>query len=309
MKSFFNKVSLALGVMIVSPVSSTKLLNSYNFKETIESGQNGMVKFHQPWCGHCRNMKKAWDELSDISCASVFIADVDCSKEQELCEANDVTGYPTIYYYKDGVRETYTGGRGLEVMNTFVIENLQAVCNPNKKNLEDICSEKAIRYIMKWKDREEDMLKKEILRLQNMLEKDMTEDLLDWIKQRISILQQMVDVEPLSMMEFVSELAIEFKDSVTYTSNLAYDLLADIYKVSSKTAFNIKESIVDTIFPDPRIPEFITVWKEKRIFYVKKEIWRLQKEMIDKKAEDIKWNHQRIAILKDMQRSLEEPDL
>ena len=121
-----------------------------------------------------------------------------CSKVE--CEANDVTGYPTIYYYKGGVRESYTGGRVLEIMNTFVKELLEAKYNPNKKNLEDICSERAIRYIMKWREREKDKLKTEILRLNGMLEKDMTQDLLDWIKERISILQRIVDAEPMSVM-------------------------------------------------------------------------------------------------------------
>lgn len=66
--------------------------------------------------------------------------------------------------------------------------------------MEDICSERAIRYIMKWREREKDKLKTEILRLNGMLEKDMTQDLLDWIKERISILQRIVDAEPMSVM-------------------------------------------------------------------------------------------------------------
>ena len=104
-------------------------------------------------------------------------------------------------------------------------------------------------------------------------------------------------------------MALELKDSFIFTYNLVSEFVAYRYKLSSNIAFDIKEYVVDTIFSVPRIPGFVQEWKEKRNYYVKKEIWRLQKEMIDKKAEDIKWNHQRIAILKDMQRSLEEPDL
>lgn len=71
---------------------------------------------------------------------------------------------------------------------------------------------------------------------------------------------------------------MELKDSFIFTYNLVSEFVAYGYKLSSNIAFDIKEYVVDTIFPDPRIPGFIEEWKEKRNYYVKKEICSWQRK-------------------------------
>lgn len=111
------------------------------------AGRNGMVKFFQTWCGHCTRMAPDWDRLSKEVHPSVFIYDVNCGDEAELCNENGVSGYPTIKYYQDGVEKKYEGARGFEELLKFTKENLELACDV--ANLKDTCSEKAQNYAEK----------------------------------------------------------------------------------------------------------------------------------------------------------------
>ena len=110
-------------------------------------GQNGLVKFYQSWCGHCTRMKPDWDRLAEEAPPSVFIHDVNCGDEPDLCKDNGVTGYPTIKYYLNGEDHKYEGGRGFDPLMTFVSETLQQKCDVTK--LKETCNDKAQTYAEK----------------------------------------------------------------------------------------------------------------------------------------------------------------
>lgn len=61
-----------------------------------------MVKFFAPWCGHCKNLAPKFEELSSIVNADAIIAEVDCTRQQEICRGEEVRGYPTLRFYKSG---------------------------------------------------------------------------------------------------------------------------------------------------------------------------------------------------------------
>jgi len=151
---------------------ATQELTSKTFSSVTESG-NGMVKFFQPWCGHCTRMKPDWDRLAEDAHSSVFIADVNCSDEEELC--SDVSGYPTIKVYKDGAVEKYEGGRSFEDLMEYVEENLAVKCDIS--NIDENCHPKAEGYVAKWKAKDEAAVQKEIHRLTGMQGKAMEKNL------------------------------------------------------------------------------------------------------------------------------------
>merc|ERR1711943_151867 len=64
------------------------------------SGKSVFIKFLAPWCGHCKSMKPAWDQLMEEfkDSKSAVVADVDCTVHQDLCGKHGVQGYPTIKY-------------------------------------------------------------------------------------------------------------------------------------------------------------------------------------------------------------------
>jgi thioredoxin-like negative regulator of GroEL len=137
----------------------------------------------------CTRMKPDWDRLAEESHPSVFIADVNCSDEAELCEKNGVAGYPTIKVYKDGAEDKYNGPRGFEELKDYVDENLAVHCNVHDM-ASSSCSEKAQGYANKWKDKSKEDVEKEVKRLSGMLDKSMTRDLKVWLRERLNILKQ-----------------------------------------------------------------------------------------------------------------------
>ncbi|THD22657.1 Disulfide isomerase [Fasciola hepatica] len=67
-----------------------------------------------PWCGHCKAMKpeyaRAAAQLKEEG-SDIMIAKVDATQHSKLAKSHNVTGYPTLKFYKSGVWLDYTGGR------------------------------------------------------------------------------------------------------------------------------------------------------------------------------------------------------
>merc|ERR1712203_642348 len=66
------------------------------------------------------------------------VADVDCTAGgKDLCEKNDVRGYPSIKYGDPGDLKDYQGGRSFDDLKKFAEENLGPTCGPGE-NI-DLC--------------------------------------------------------------------------------------------------------------------------------------------------------------------------
>ena len=88
-------------------------------------------------------MKPAWDKLGDEykSSKTVIIADVDCTKEQDLCQKYGVQGYPTIKYFTGATAATgdaYQGGRDYDTLSKWAKDNLGPTCGA--ENI-DLCTD------------------------------------------------------------------------------------------------------------------------------------------------------------------------
>jgi protein disulfide-isomerase-like protein len=193
----FMRSSLLVSLLVlaarVSLSAATQELDQDSYAALIKSGKNGMIKFFQPWCGHCTKMKPAWDEASAAAHSSVFLADVNCSDQEELCKEVGVSGYPTIKVYKDGEVSDYNGGRTLEDLTKYVETELATPCDITK--LAETCSEKAAPYTEKWKAKDVEAIKKELGRLYGLAGKSMTADLKAWLRERVAILNQLAPAE------------------------------------------------------------------------------------------------------------------
>lgn len=97
------------------------------FEHTVNSGIT-FVKFYAPWCGHCQKLSPVWDQLAaktNIRNLGIIVAKVDCTQAEnkELCQEQQVEGYPTLFAYKDGVKlSEYEGGRSLEDLNNYIVK-------------------------------------------------------------------------------------------------------------------------------------------------------------------------------------------
>lgn len=71
-------------------------------------------------CSHCKSMKPAYIEAANalLDTAHVLAA-VDCTVQVKTAAKYDITGYPTIKHFQDGVAFEYTGGRSKEELIHF----------------------------------------------------------------------------------------------------------------------------------------------------------------------------------------------
>jgi protein disulfide-isomerase-like protein len=135
MKTFFAVLGL------VAASASAKELTKATWDDA-SAGKVVFIKFFAPWCGHCKKMKPAWDELMEAFADSPthLIADVDCSVEdggKELCADFGVKGFPTIKYGDPGDLDTYKGGRDIDALKTFA-KGLKPICSPLNM---DVCTD------------------------------------------------------------------------------------------------------------------------------------------------------------------------
>jgi len=106
-------------------------LDEKNFKDLVGESPH-FVMFFAPWCGHCKRLAPVWEELAgklnkDVE-SEVTIAKVDCTVATALCSAQDVTGYPTLKFFKNGAEKDdgvkYRGNRDAASLEKFIAEKL-----------------------------------------------------------------------------------------------------------------------------------------------------------------------------------------
>ncbi|VEN62587.1 unnamed protein product [Callosobruchus maculatus] len=104
-------------------------LTADTFKLGVGSGLS-FVKFFAPWCGHCKRLSPIWDNLAEKfgKTNDVHISKVDCTltANKQLCNDENIEGFPTLILYRDGIRiSEYSGTRTLEDLSDFVSKHLE----------------------------------------------------------------------------------------------------------------------------------------------------------------------------------------
>lgn len=88
------------------------VLKERNFTTIIENNKFVMVEFYAPWCGHCQALAPEYAAAAtELKGEDVILAKVDATEENDLSHEYDVQGFPTIYFFVDGVHKLYNGQR------------------------------------------------------------------------------------------------------------------------------------------------------------------------------------------------------
>lgn len=74
-----------------------------NFAEVVEQAESWVVvDFWAPWCGPCRRMMPALDELAGDYAGRITFVKVNIDEEPALAERFHITSIPYVYLFRDG---------------------------------------------------------------------------------------------------------------------------------------------------------------------------------------------------------------
>ncbi|PWN24047.1 thioredoxin-like protein [Microstroma glucosiphilum] len=82
------------------------------------------VEFYSPWCGHCKRFAPTFKNVAEIqehwAEEGFRIKRVNCANSGDVCESQKVTGYPSLFLYRNGqMVEKYKGDRSFEDLMSF----------------------------------------------------------------------------------------------------------------------------------------------------------------------------------------------
>jgi protein disulfide-isomerase A1 len=82
------------------------------FDAFVKSNQFVLVQFHAPWCGHCQKLAPEYGKAATaLKEMGVVLVKVDAVEHVDFAHDQGVKGYPTLFFYVNGEKKPYTGGR------------------------------------------------------------------------------------------------------------------------------------------------------------------------------------------------------
>lgn len=134
MKLFLSIVCL----LLQHAFSRVVELNDETYDATTE-GKLAFIKFYAPWCGHCKAMASDWEKLAAEYDGNddIIIAEVDCTADdsEDICDDENIEGFPTIKYGDPTFLEDYEGERTYQDLSAFAKEHLKPSCSLKSTHL------------------------------------------------------------------------------------------------------------------------------------------------------------------------------
>ncbi|CDO92705.1 unnamed protein product [Kluyveromyces dobzhanskii CBS 2104] len=125
--------------------SAVVKLTSDTFHDFIKEHPLVLAEFFAPWCGHCKTLAPEYVKAADeLESKDIPLVQIDCTVNQELCQAQGIPGYPSLKVFKNGNADAageYQGGRDAKAIVSYMLKQSE----PAVQVIED---EKAFKEIL-----------------------------------------------------------------------------------------------------------------------------------------------------------------
>lgn len=121
---FFLNICFIEKSEYIKDISSCKQLEK-ELKNTHK--ESGMLLIYSSWCGHCKTFSKTYAKLAEKYNYQLFFYAMAESTDYDQ-KFKDVSGYPTIFFYKNGKFIRNKGGRSFEALSGKIEEEYITEC-------------------------------------------------------------------------------------------------------------------------------------------------------------------------------------
>ena len=116
-----NLILAILGVVAAADQAyhgKVKILDSKNMQEEINKHEMLVVNFYAPWCEHCKVLAPIYNKIAKAFFEdstreggyNITFAKIDADKEKDMAEKYNISGFPTLMFFKGDQRFTHDGG-------------------------------------------------------------------------------------------------------------------------------------------------------------------------------------------------------
>ena len=126
-----RKILSVLFAFVTSYVSAAELdngvivLTDANFDEELAKHEHILVEFYAPWCGHCKKLTPEYEGAAEVLSKHdppYVLAKLDATENKVSAEKYGIQGFPTLFFFINGNKVEYTGGRTKDTIVEWVIK-------------------------------------------------------------------------------------------------------------------------------------------------------------------------------------------
>ncbi|KAH9421950.1 Protein disulfide-isomerase A4 [Dermatophagoides pteronyssinus] len=121
------------------------VLDDRNYDSFVQQHPLSLIEFYAPWCGHCKALAPEFSKAAKIlqdDQNRVVLAKIDASKFSEFTKQHNVSGFPTLFIYRNGTRTEYDGPR----TSQGIADYMREISDPNYKPIESVITLTSVNF-------------------------------------------------------------------------------------------------------------------------------------------------------------------